>query len=203
MRNRHLSAAQVFRIALLSQAALLLLALAGLWLTGVELPAVRGSEVVWILMGALAALATYALAFFLTRLPGALGSALRQLCELLQPLFAGCSWGQIAVLALAAGICEELFFRVFLQNWLMEVAGPWWGLFAAAVVFALLHGASLLYFSITLMMGLLLGWCYWATGSAMGVMVWHALYDLLAIGLLARYPHLLGIQRHTGKRQIS
>ncbi|KUJ80261.1 CPBP family intramembrane metalloprotease [Microbulbifer flavimaris] len=194
MQNSHLSAARVFRIALLSQAALLLLALGGLWLTEVERPAARGSEVSWILTGALAALATYALAVFLTRLPGSLGSALRRLCALLHPLFAGCSWGQIAVLATAAGICEELFFRVFLQNWLAGLVSPWWGLFAASVVFALLHFASVLYFTVTLVMGLLLGWFYWSTGSALGVMVWHGLYDLLAIGMLARYPHLLGIK---------
>lgn len=194
MQEKPLTTARVFRIALISQGALLLLALLGLWLSAVELPAVRGNEVTWILAGVLAAVATYVLAVFLTRLPGSLGASLRRLCALLHPLFSGFSWGQIAVVALAAGICEELFFRVFLQSWLMEFGHPLWGLFTASLLFALLHFASLLYFTVTLVMGLLLGWFYWSTGSALGVMVWHGLYDLLAIGMLAKFPHLLGLE---------
>ncbi len=186
--------AHIFRVALLSQGVILLLGLLGLWLLTFELPLPRGSEVTWVFTGAVAGVATYALAVFLTRLPGTLGASLRRLCVMLHPLFADFSWPKIAVVAAAAGICEELFFRVFLQSWLMETVSPLWGLFAASVLFALLHFASVLYFTVTLIMGLLLGWFYWSTGSMLGVIVWHGLYDLLAIGMLARYPHLLGIK---------
>ncbi len=43
------------------------------------------------------------------------------------------------LISLLAGFGEELLFRGVLQGWLTELAGPWTGVLAAAVVFGLLN----------------------------------------------------------------
>jgi len=127
----------------------------------------------------------------LTRRPFA--RSLRAVCRELRPLFTDMSWLQLLVLALLAGVGEELLFRGFLQPWLGVYLSAELGILVAAIVFGLLHFASVPYFLLTAVLGLAFGITYWSTGSLLMVMVWHGFYDLLVFLILIYRPDLLGI----------
>lgn len=143
--------------------------------------------------GAIGAVASYALAMWLTRLSLPVGRSLRRIVSLLRPLLAGITWPQLLLVSLLAGFGEELVFRVLLQGWLAEWLSPLWGIAIASLLFALLHAMTPLYFFLTLVFGALLGAAYWLTGSLLLVATWHALYDLLAIAVITRRPGWLGL----------
>lgn len=107
--------------------------------------------------------------------------------------FADYSWAKIACVALLAGVGEELLFRIALQSWLANHVAIYLAIFAPALVFGLLHFLSWSYFIAATVMGLLFGIVYHLTQSAMLVIVWHAVYDLIALGVMIKYPQLLGL----------
>jgi membrane protease YdiL (CAAX protease family) len=89
--------------------------------------------------------------------------------------------GQLALVALAAGVGEELLFRGLLQAGLEPRAGPWGAWLLASTLFAALHALSLTYFLLALLMGMYLGGLWMATGSVVAPVVAHALYDWWAL----------------------
>lgn len=82
------------------------------------------------------------------------------------------------VIALSAGIGEELLFRGAIQ--------PAWGLLPASLLFAFAHAVSPLYIAIAFIAGLGLGGLYSATGALLAPMIAHALYDALMLWMLIR-----------------
>ncbi|MBJ7609106.1 MAG: CPBP family intramembrane metalloprotease [Candidatus Dormibacteraeota bacterium] len=93
------------------------------------------------------------------------------------------------LVAITAGITEEVFYRAFALTFLLAVlpGGRWSALLVAAVLF----GAAHLYqgvggVAITAVLAILLGWLYLDTGSLLPGMVLHILVDLRA--LLVRQP---------------
>lgn len=85
---------------------------------------------------------------------------------------------ELTLLAAAAGIGEEVFFRGVLQT----IAG----IELASVIFGLLHALTPTYFLLATLMGFYLGWLYDATGNLLVPIVVHWLYDTLALWLLRR-----------------
>lgn len=96
------------------------------------------------------------------------------------------SYRQLAVVGVLAGVSEEWLFRAFLQDFIIGFTGPGaWGAAKAIIVaslgFAALHGLSKLYFVFTFVMGLMLGYAYYLSGSLLMVIVWHGVYDIIAL----------------------
>lgn len=84
---------------------------------------------------------------------------------LLSPLTAGDLLLQVVVVALVPAVCEELFFRGALQSTLQSlVRNDHIGILLTAVVFSLAHG-DMYGFLPRLLLGLLLGYLFWMTGS--------------------------------------
>lgn len=97
------------------------------------------------------------------------------------PLFASTpGWG-IMLVALAAGIGEELLFRGVIQTGLESLTGPWGGLIIASVLFGLVHAMTRAYFIATTIIGLYLGLLYQWTGNLLVPIVVHFLYDWVAL----------------------
>jgi membrane protease YdiL (CAAX protease family) len=138
------------------------------------------------------AIATFAAVVFVTRLP--LSYSLRNVCRQLLPIFKGMAFWKVVVLSLMAGIGEELLFRGFLQQWLDGFVSVSLAIGIAAVIFGVLHFASVSYFLLTAFLGAAFGIAYHLTDSLLLIMSWHAFYDLLAIWVFSRYPRLLGIE---------
>lgn len=184
---------RIFTLALAAELLLLLLALAGVYFLDIPLSLLGSSGYSALVIGVLGALLSFVLILWLTHSDTSVGNTLKHHCVQIHALFRDFSWPQILVVAAAAGICEELFFRGLLQSWLVQLSTPLLGIALASLVFGLMHFVSMTYFVLTLVIGAVLGVTYWLNGSLLGVVVWHFLYDLIAIGVLVKFPHLLGV----------
>jgi len=142
--------------------------------------------------GILLAIVTFAIVILLTRLP--FSTSLREICKQLVPIFDGLPLWKVVPISLAAGIGEELLFRVFLQQWLAGFMSMEIAILFAALVFGLLHFASFSYFALTFALGTLFGITYIETKSLLMIMTWHAVYDMLVIWVFSHRPELLGLK---------
>lgn len=135
-----------------------------------------------LVVAVLLALANYAL---LRWAPDVLGvRSIRQLyCATLRPLFAEVGPCDVIIIAVAAGVGEELFFRGALQ---LEV-----GLVPASLIFGLLHtGArgTVAFGCWVAVMGSALGGLSMVTDGLLAPIVAHAAYDAAAIWYLRWGP---------------
>lgn len=184
--NPHEDPAAGFRLAVLVEGGLGLLALGLAWLTGISLReqfaataqgAWRGAG-----LGAVATLPMLAGFWWLVRSPAPILQHLRHKMELvLRELFPHGNLMQLAIVSALAGVAEELLFRGVLQTFLASWTTPLVGLLAASLVFGAFHALSRLYFVLTTAVGVYLGamliWCQDLTAP----IVAHALYDFLAL----------------------
>jgi membrane protease YdiL (CAAX protease family) len=106
------------------------------------------------------------------------------------PLFRECSLLEIALIAILAGLGEELLFRPIIQGGLAQsFAAPYGtiaGLCLAAVIFAILHLMTPTYAFLAGLIGLYLGAVWLWTGNLLVPIIAHALYDFLAISIMLR-----------------
>ena len=116
-----------------------------------------------------------------------------ELCE----LFSNLSWPTIILISVMAGISEELLFRGVIQSYLVGVTSPLFGVIISACLFGVMHFYNRLYIVLTLIIGLFIGWLYYATQSLLLVVVLHSVYDILAFACIVKYPHLLGLDKST------
>jgi membrane protease YdiL (CAAX protease family) len=141
-------------------------------------------DAVW---GALAALPLIVLFLLMLRWPIGPLKQIKTFCEdEFVPLLAGSSWSDMALIALSAGVGEEMLFRGVLQTSLGAWLGVGWGLALASALFGLLHPISIPYVVVTIGVGLYLGEAFLLSGNLLSVMVTHALYDFALMGYLLR-----------------
>ena len=182
-----------FKLLLSFEASLGLLALGLILLLNIKLPA---AGIIWPLASLYGLLAGWLSYLLLLKLHQWVGSsdlvnklALHQIYRVFRPY----TWPRLVLLAIAAGLGEELLFRAALQGGLSQYLGPWVALVLASLLFGLAHYLSLVYFLFATGFGLLLGLGYLLTESFLFVATWHAVYDALALCLLRYRPQLLGV----------
>lgn len=175
------------------QGAIALVGAAAVWLLGIsDLVGPQG----WAMavgLGIVGSVATFVLLSALTRVPGPWRETLNDHMHQLQRFAKDFSWSVLLLLCLLAGVGEELLFRGALQTWLTHHFNDAFAILFAAIAFGLVHYLSLLYFLIATVLGLLLGVAYWFTDSLLLVMVWHGVYDIIALYSLRQQPHRFGI----------
>lgn len=139
----------------------------------------------WGIGGALPLFAFFVLAYLAPL--RALQEIKRFLLEVLGPALAACRWYELILVALFAGIGEELLFRGWLQVWL-ENWGRAFALIGSNVVFGLAHFITPLYAVVAGLLGLYLGVLFDATGerNLLVPIVTHALYDYLGFLVVVR-----------------
>lgn len=97
------------------------------------------------------------------------------------PLFADCSYADLALISALAGLGEEAMFRGVLQ----PAIASWTGVMPALVLTSLLFGAAHMitpgYFVLATAMGAFLGYLALATGNLLAPVIAHALYDFIAL----------------------
>ena len=109
--------------------------------------------------------------------------------EMLVPLFRNVSLVGLVVIAVMAGVGEEMLFRGLLQGGLADAlrdrmgqqAAVWTALAAASLVFGLMHPITKLYALLCVLLGLYLGWLWIVTDNLLVPIVAHGLYDLVAL----------------------
>lgn len=109
---------------------------------------------------------------------------LREVDELVAPLFARCRLHHILVIAAAAGLGEEVLFRGVLQTALVRPFGTAGGLAAASVVFGLLHFVTPTYALLAALAGAYLGLLFLACDNLLVPVVAHGVYDFVALAYL-------------------
>lgn len=146
------------------------------------------------LLGALGATLTYGALLLLTRVPGLFPENLERQMQGLYDFASSYSPAVLILLSLLAGVGEELLFRGAIQGWLMAKTDPVTAVIAASVLFGLVHYVSFTYFLVATGLGLILGAAYVLSASLTLVMIWHALYDMIALFCLLRFPRWFGVR---------
>ncbi len=106
--------------------------------------------------------------------------------EKLLPRFAACSYFELALISLLAGIGEEALFRGVIQTALAAWLHPWVALVIASALFGLGHLITPMYALLAGLIGLYLGGLAMIYGNLLLVMIVHALYDFIALVYLVR-----------------
>jgi membrane protease YdiL (CAAX protease family) len=115
---------------------------------------------------------------------------LRLLDETILPLFRDCRPFEIAVIAILAGLGEEMLFRPIVQEgmaqWIGGASGPVLGLLIAAILFGLLHKLTITYAILAGLIGLYLGGIWLLSGNLLVPITAHGLYDFASIMILLK-----------------
>jgi membrane protease YdiL (CAAX protease family) len=180
-----------FRLAVLVEGALGLAAIGLAKLFGVELRELFAADFSGLWRGLLAgAVATLPMLLLFWAM---LESRWRPLVELQQQvramireLFPRARVVELAIIAILAGVSEELLFRGVLQTLIGRWTSPLTGLVIASLVFGALHAVSRLYFILATVIGAYLGWLLVECDDLTVPIVAHALYDLVALIYLTR-----------------
>ena len=109
-----------------------------------------------------------------------------EIAEKVVPIFANCKIIDLALIALLAGVSEELFFRGWLQGTLANRFGIYLGILIASAIFGFAHYLSFTYAIYAFLTGIYLGVIYDVTGNLYVVITIHALYDFIALVYLVR-----------------
>ncbi len=169
------------------EGAVLLIGLGLGWWTGLLTPRsvhLNWPDLVWGLLGVVPMLGGI---FFATGLR-------KTVTEMLGASLATCRLGDLAALALLAGLGEEILFRGVLEPWIGG-SHPWLGLLVANVLFGLAHALNWQYFLFALVTGLYMsllhrGWPGLGGSleepNLLRPIVAHAVYDFIAFLVLVR-----------------
>lgn len=110
--------------------------------------------------------------------------------EELGPLLARRSPLELALLAILAGVAEEILFRGVIQVGLSRVLPEGAALVVAGAAFGLVHFITPVYALLAGVAGLYLGGLFLLQGSLTAPIVAHAVYDIVALSYVARmYRH--------------
>jgi membrane protease YdiL (CAAX protease family) len=116
----------------------------------------------------------------------------RQVEWLIAEMFLEASAAQFALIAVLAGVGEELLFRGVLQSLIGQWTTPMMGLCIASLLFGMVHALSKLYFFLATAIGLCFGVIVLQYNDLVAPMVAHSLYDFFALTYLSRRLRLSG-----------
>ncbi|MBW8015375.1 MAG: CPBP family intramembrane metalloprotease [Planctomycetes bacterium] len=91
-------------------------------------------------------------------------------------------FGKLFIICIVPGITEEIAFRGLIQHWLQIAIKPWRAIILASALFAAMH-LSVLHAPYIFLLGLLLGWMKWKTGSLYPSMLVHILHNYVVIAI--------------------
>ncbi len=112
--------------------------------------------------------------------------------EVILRMFGGASVVQLAAVAVAAGVGEELLFRGLVQAGVARFFGLSVAVVAASVLFGLCHWLNATYAVLAMLAGAYFGLWMSATGNILTPIVAHAAYDFLALVYLVQPASLIG-----------
>ncbi len=163
------------------------------------------ASLVWGILGTLPLI--FAL-LLLERCPAtALVEIRRVVRKVLAPLFRGFSLWQLFVVALLAGVGEEILFRGFVQGglaillaFLSAPSAQLIALLVASILFGVMHPITRTYAILCMLAGLYLGGLWIWSGNLLVPIAVHTLYDFFALSYLLRSYRLN--PRHTIKEVV-
>lgn len=195
-----------FAVAVIVEGGLAIIALLLVWLfhvpVGDKFPQFGGQLAGAVVRGLVATLPMLAIFWLLVSsdVP-ALAQLREQVERLIGEMFPTGSTAQFAMVAILAGVGEELLFRGVLQTKIGDWTTPLIGLAVTSLLFGLAHALSKLYFLFAVAVGGFLGWLAWRYDDLVAPMVAHAVYDLLALVYLSRNMARRAWQNDAGDSQ--
>jgi membrane protease YdiL (CAAX protease family) len=180
-----------FAMAVVVEGGLALAALVVAWIFHVALrdlfPSAGAPLVSAILRGLLATLPMLVIFWLLVNSDWPMMRQLREQVQwLIDEMFPSRSIAQFAMVAILAGVGEELLFRGAIQSVLGNWTTPVIGLVITSLLFGLAHALSKLYFLFAVAVGAFLGWMTLKYSDLVAPMVAHGVYDFLALVYLSR-----------------
>lgn len=140
----------------------------------------------WVMARGLALTAPLLVFFFLFhRWPiGPLREIKRFVDTVVVPMFAPLTMLDLTVVAVLAGVGEEMLFRGVLQPWCVTWLGPVLGITLTSLLFGLCHPITGTYVVLATVVGIYLGWAFHFSENLLEVIIAHTLYDLVALVVL-------------------
>jgi uncharacterized protein len=186
-----------FAMAVMVEAAIAVLAVMLAWLFRVPLGeqvAPWGSPLAWAVARGLAVtLPMLAVFWWLMHWNRPTVRQLREQVEwLVGEMFPMANPGQLALVAVLAGVGEELLFRGVIQTKLIDWTNPLAGLVIGSLLFGAAHALSKLYFVLATLIGLCFGWMVLHYNDLVAPMVAHSVYDFVALLYLSN----IGRRKH-------
>ncbi|MDK8464799.1 CPBP family intramembrane glutamic endopeptidase [Marinobacter sp. SS13-12] len=182
------------RTALMFQGGIGVVGLAAIALFGIPVYYNGVSPATALFWGLAGSVATYAVILLVSRLPGLVRDSLESQLEQLHRFASDYSWTVLIALSVFAGVGEELLFRGAIQGWLAQHVHDAVAILLASLLFGLVHYLSFTYFVLATGLGMTLGTVYATTDSLVLVMVWHGVYDMIALYCLRRFPEWFGVR---------
>jgi len=140
-----------------------------------------------VLTGALAAFPPALFFVVMLRRPIGPFARVKRFCEEeFVPLLANSSWADLVLIAVSAGVGEEMLFRGVFQATIADATNEVWGLVLASLLFGALHPISLPYSLISFTMGMYLGVLYLVSENLLAPMICHGVYDFILMAYLLR-----------------
>ena len=90
------------------------------------------------------------------------------------------AWGPLVFICILPAIVEEIGFRGIIQDQFEKVVPPWTAIAVASLAFSAAH-FTILSAPYLALLGMLLGWMKWKTGSLYPSMVAHFLHNFIVI----------------------
>jgi membrane protease YdiL (CAAX protease family) len=112
--------------------------------------------------------------------------------RLVAPMFRGTTRLDYLVIALAAALGEEVFFRGLVQPGLANWIGPWSALLLTSVLFGAAHWIAPTYSLLATLAGIYLGGFMLVSGNLLVPMIVHFLYDYVALAVVMKRPMVEG-----------
>jgi uncharacterized protein len=200
MNKSPFSPERFFRSACLFEAALILVAVALGWSSGINPFANLQFSEIAILYGVLGTIPLSLLFLLLEQITaGSVVNIRRFLLETLGPALHRCHWADLFVLAAIAGISEEVLFRGVIQPWMETSWGITAGLIGSNIIFGLVHAITPLYTILAVLVGIYLGLALDVGGerNLLTPIIIHGLYDFLAfLALMRNYRASLPVQNN-------
>jgi uncharacterized protein len=108
------------------------------------------------------------------------GGALKTMSDAFRSVSGG--WLVLAAVWLGTlpGLCEELFFRGYMQTRLSRRWGAWWGIAVTSLAFGLLH-ADVAHTPVTFVIGFYLGWITERAGTIVVAIFAHVVNNVVAV----------------------
>jgi membrane protease YdiL (CAAX protease family) len=186
-----------FAMAVIVEGGLALVAVILAWMFRVplheQIPA-SGEQLAYAVMrGVLVTLPMFAVFLWFVHSSWATLRELRQQVEwLVAEMFPSASLGQFALVALLAGVGEELLFRGVIQSISGQWTTPLVGLIITSLLFGAAHALTKLYFFLATAIGLCFGALVLQYNDLVAPMVAHSVYDFFALTYLSRRLRLSG-----------
>ena len=181
-RCSHMSRKNLLSVTLIVEGGLFLLALYLLTAAGMDLRSGFDPSISATVLAILLCLPMLAALYITARTDWPPLSRLRkEMDEKVRPIFANCKPIDLLIIALSAGVAEELFFRGWLQTFLVDRFGMLAGIFLTSLLFGLAHYLSKEYALYAFITGIYLGVIFHWTGNLYLLILIHALYDFIAL----------------------